>query len=505
MPIPNQNINIHNKFEFEVRDAKTGRLKQTAVSYNIILNQCFTRLVNRSSKFGYMHIGTGTGTLAITRTSLFTYLGGKSCSTVESSYAYPTSWIKRKIELAPSEYVGSTITEVGLSYSSSSGSLCTHSMLQDSEGNPLSILKTDTDVVTIYSTVFATIGNFGNDYWVLPRAENNNVLKGILIDSYTAPTVYLGQWGTEAAAAFTEADILAYYFSGDSRTDFIMATGSKTYTFTGDTTNNKWVFAVQRWDYNVNNPFTVGSIGSPTYGCVLFPNETVFPALPLAGIAIGSGDGTTTRFDVRVPYIVQGSEEIYVDGVLIPQADYTIDYKSGSTGAKYPFLGDNPLVSFSFPQTTYGCTPYDGDSFAAQGVPGKAVNANGSFTVILEYTNPIAASRIFLSQYISNGSCYAYTSADGINWTQVGGRASGSGDLLLDDTYVSKWWKIAPYCQQAYPDYIKLYPYYNGKGLVFDTPPASGKAITMDCSIDRPIKNENWVLDFGFSVQFSRG
>lgn len=506
MSTPNQNIQIHNKFEFEVRDSLTGKLRQTAVSYNIVLGQCFTRLINRSSKFGYMHIGTGTGTLDIARNALFTFLGSRSCTVVETDYAYPTSWIRRKIVLAPADFVGEIITEVGLAYGSSASSLCTHSLLQDSEGNPISIQKTDTDVVTIYSTVYASIGNFENDYWILPSPGNNAVLKGILADSYTAPKVYLGQWGAQAGDGFQTADVLGYVFSNDSNLDFIMATGGKTYDFSGDAVNNKWVFAAKRWDYNENNPFIVGSIGSPTYGCIAFPNVSVFPALDLTGIAIGTGDGAQTHFDVRVPWFVEGSESVYVDGVLVPDTDYTIDCHAGCEGARYPYLGDNPLVSFSFPSVHYYCTPESGDSFAAQGVPGMAVKANGSFTAILEYTYPITASRIFLSDYIDSGSCSAYVSDNGVDWTLAGQRGSeGLGDLVLDDTFTSKWWKVSPYCRAGYPDYIKLYPYYNAKGLVFSSPPAAGKAITMDCSIDRPIKNENWILDYGFSVQFSRG
>ncbi len=53
--------------------------------------------------------------------------------------------------------------------------------------------------------------------------------------------------------------------------------------------------------------------------------------------------------------------------------------------------------------------------------------------------------------------------------------------------------------------YPNLVICYEEPGLVFTNPPADGAAIEMDCDLDRPIKNENWVVDFSCSVQFSRG
>ena len=88
---------VHNKFEIEVTDAATGKLKQSVTCYNIILNSFFTRLVNRSSKLGYIFLGTGTGTPVITRTSLFSHLCAISATTVETVKAYPTSYVRKKI------------------------------------------------------------------------------------------------------------------------------------------------------------------------------------------------------------------------------------------------------------------------------------------------------------------------------------------------------------------------------------------------------------------------
>ena len=139
----NQDVNIHNRFDIEVRDSITGELKQKAIAYNIVLNQMYTRLCAGNSYFVNIHFGTGTGTPTPERTSLFSHLGTKSAVTDKLIKAFPVSKWKRKIVLNPEEYVEETITEVGIAYGSSASNLVTHAMLKDSEGNTISITKSD--------------------------------------------------------------------------------------------------------------------------------------------------------------------------------------------------------------------------------------------------------------------------------------------------------------------------------------------------------------------------
>ena len=63
--------------------------------------------------------------------------------------------LKRKIQLGTSTANGSTLTEVGVAYGASSSNLATHAMLKDMNGNPISIPKTDTDIINVYATVYA--------------------------------------------------------------------------------------------------------------------------------------------------------------------------------------------------------------------------------------------------------------------------------------------------------------------------------------------------------------
>ena len=136
---------IHNRFDVEVRDAKTNELKQTAVAYNIILNRWFHYFTNTGGVSYYadplkaIGFGKGTGTLSETRTDVFSYVGRKVPTTIETVYAYPTSYITKEIRLEADQYNGNNITEVGFlaAYYDTYYHFVTHAFLQDSEATRL--------------------------------------------------------------------------------------------------------------------------------------------------------------------------------------------------------------------------------------------------------------------------------------------------------------------------------------------------------------------------------
>ncbi len=90
-------------------------------------------------------------------------------TTLETVYEYPTSHTTKQIKLEATECNGSTITEVALEgyYSGTFSSyyyIMSHAMLQDSEGNRIAIAKTDSDVVYITATFYATCTPSGFGY-----------------------------------------------------------------------------------------------------------------------------------------------------------------------------------------------------------------------------------------------------------------------------------------------------------------------------------------------------
>ncbi|HBL84681.1 MAG: hypothetical protein A2Y17_11145 [Clostridiales bacterium GWF2_38_85] len=496
---------IHNKFEIEVTDAVTGKVKQKGTSYNIVLDSFFNRLVSRSTKFTHIHVGTGTGTPAVTDTSLFTFLGARGCSVVETVKAYPVSYVKRVATINPADYVGSVITEVGLAYGTSSSYLVTHSMLRDSEGNQIAITKTSTDVITIYSTFYLTMSEPSDGSYVLPTPANNAIIAGVLEDTYSTLTLSLGVFND-----LTTADQLAAY-SISNKTGI---------TPTSDTTNKKWTVPSTRWNYDTANSHMISAIGCPTVAAWLLPNTDIFPQITLSNMTVGTGDGVKTEFSCPIPKMVESSEAVRVNGVLmIKGTDYTIDYNNNA--AEYPefFVNTNPnncVITGGYTNSNYSYFP-----FMVWGAVKTGKNSiTSSAPIIFDFGNAIMVNRLYMpAGTIAFGGSGSPTTAigfdysdDGVSWTNLHTTAtvvctSVSADLRLVTPISARYWRITSSYISALgcgkcPNI--LFGYVT-PGLVFTTPPASGVAITMDCKIDRPLKNTNWVLDFGFSVQFSRG
>lgn len=289
----NQKVNIHNKFEVFSQNIETGETKQIAEGYNIVLDQMWTRLCGGLSYFANIHFGTGAGTPSAARTSLFTHLGTKAAVDEEQVKALPVSRWKRKIVLNPEEFVGSIITEVGISFGATATNLVTHAMLKDAEGNPISIEKSDTQVITIFSTVFVTIANQSGA--IMLGMPSNNQLINYLIGGAVAPT---GSFG------------LTMIPFANSR---LGSTG--TVTWTADISNKKRKTNTARFDITVGNG-QAKAIEFTNLFTVGFPVVGIHTGQQYSDVAIGVGDGSKTVFDIPSWNLTPGSISAKLNGVV---------------------------------------------------------------------------------------------------------------------------------------------------------------------------------------------
>jgi len=354
---------LHNRFDVKVVDATSGKIKQTAVGFNVITNYYFNSRLTASplSKttdlFRYIAVGTGTGTPAVTDTALFSHLTRKAVTTLETVYEYPTSYTTKQIKLEATECNGSTITEVALEgyYSgtfSTTYYIMSHAMLQDSEGNQIAIAKTDTDVVYITATFYATCtpSGFGTN-GVYPTADNNYLFRWLLTGS-TDGTVRFSRFPVE--------------YSSDMNFNYH---GSKNYTFSsgiGNTTTYQYNLPVTTFlDSEANNRI-VKHLGVAGVGAFTFPNHDVFPPYAVDHLVIGEGDGTTTEFSMKCPLIQSGTVRIYVNNTEIAEGtDYTVDLENncGDWYENYHTAGltcKNVGVSFG---DLASKTPYTGRNY----------------------------------------------------------------------------------------------------------------------------------------------
>ena len=269
-------IKIHNRFDIEVRDKDTGALKQKGYAENILLDRAYTRVCNFNTYFSYIHFGTGTGDLSVSRTSLFAPLGNKLAVIDSSVNAYPVSRVTKKITLDPEEYVGKEITEVGISGSSSTSAMNTHALIKDAEGNPLSINKTALDVVVIYATVFINFENPSDDF-VFTNFPRNQIAR-YFIDHTNISNVIKAEKGIEFGFSTTRE------------------TGSNTGTRVVNTTTRKTTINTRFAITQANGE--VKSVGLFESLKVRFPAVGIYSGVNLEGIILGVGDGANKKFEI---------------------------------------------------------------------------------------------------------------------------------------------------------------------------------------------------------------
>lgn len=289
-------VKFHNRFDIEVRNAKTGNMKQQGFAENIVLNQLYSRICNFNNYFVNIHFGTGTGTLDPARTSLFAHLGTKAAVDEEIIKAYPTSKWTRRITLNPEEYVGSTFREVGVAYGSASTNLVTHAMIKDSEGNPLTLTKTALDVLIIYATVYITFSD--GDTVFANSAYRNTLVNYFTTHASVSNTIGLGN----------------YRNSDVPRKSMVHV--SKSTTKTVDIINRKVTFNTVRFGITEGN--------GPKNLAVLTNTLSYDLGTHIGGTIsnemVGVGDGVKTDF--QLANIYPDNITVKVDGV--PTTAYTI-------------------------------------------------------------------------------------------------------------------------------------------------------------------------------------
>lgn len=509
--MPYIDTKVHNHFDFVVQDAKTGKTKQTARAYNVVTDMFFDYIVNCRTPLYYIALGTGNGDPATTDTGLFAQIIKKQVTEIETVKAYPTSYTKKKIVLEPTECVGADITEVGFwgyyYYYGPRSDLMSHAMLKDAEGNQIVVHKTAEDIITVYATFYVTIGTETGGEYILPTPENNAILSTIFNGGSASASLTLGM-----------SPNIPY---SDDLTSTNVTGSTKSMSRSGDVENMQWVFGLTRWNYTEGNNHVISCIGSPNIAAWPLPNPNVMANIELTNIQIGNGDGVTTEFTCPIPIVVEGSEVLRVDGVLMKLGDdYEFDYFNNSSeyielfATSDRFTYDVSGGNGTIPDTNYS----DFYRFGAWCNDGYSELIDDAHPLVFDFRKSIPVNRVVLASgalYMKTGSTCVISleySDDGEVWTEL----CNSGEPVharyavinyhSSEAVKARFWRICVvggtiYCQAR----CGFRWGYVSPGIRFKTPPIEGAAITMNCEIDRPLKNENWMLDFTFAVRFQRG
>lgn len=292
----NLGIKIHNRFDFDIKDARTGETIQKAQAENIVLDRMYGRLLISGTYFGNIVFGSGTGTLDPTRTTLFNWVGSKSASTESLVRSYPTSVWTRSIRLGVDEYNGQTIREVGISNVTTD--INTHALITDSEGNPLEVEKTDLKIIDIYATVFVEVYSVDSGCFFY----DNGLRDYLTGESSPSNTLQLNDLLSQEPERLTT-------ITGTKTTN----TSEKSITISGR-------FGVD--DFNKD----VKAIDMPGLGLRWkIPRTGVYTGTAKTNVELGTGDGTNDTF--QLPNKEVTSLTVRVDGVVTSAFEHTFDDK----------------------------------------------------------------------------------------------------------------------------------------------------------------------------------
>lgn len=477
------NASIHNRFDIEVVDAKTGEVKQRAQAFNVICDNLWTQLLQGNRYFQYIHYGNGTGVPSTDDNKLFGFLGYGSVSdtnkkwTVKADGAHVTGSIKLDETVA----VGETLTEVGIATSTSATSLCTHAMLQDMNGNQVSILKTETDIINIYATLFLHWRNDSETVFISPSYKIDS-------DYGTTPTGMIGwllgdsradggaAWPSRASftdnGAHNYSDATATVYDGTKTYDLAAKTMTIKYPrLAASAANSGQILAVAIGAHGVST--TAFYMTLPAF-MMLVGGEQI-PAFSVENEAIGTGDGVTTDF--KTAFSNLESAIIYVDGVAQGGAtvDRLIPFVSGNARAGiYPGIYNDGVWALS-------TTNISGSSMGrGNSVPypegGCAYNSFYATCGIQTVNKNVLASN------------------DLLTWTPV---AAGT---VPDSLQNCKYWKMEGASSSPSITVTRTRP--DDNNIHFATPPAAGAVITADYVTKTIPKDSNHVYDLEVTIGF---
>jgi len=477
---------LHNRFDIEVIDTVTGKIKQHAFAENIICDSLWVRLLTPSTYFSYIHYGTGSGTPSSVDTSLFTFLGAVTASDYSSSVDYDSKVITytRSIQLSETTAVGETLTEVGIGYGADASNLVTHAMLKDMNGNIISIAKTATDIINIYATLFLHWSSF-----------DSNSIKCILHPDMSPFARYLLGLGTFTYAlnfAVTKGEIVVcqyralpnYYFPG------IISVATPTY----NVASKQITYTATRLAVGVGNDLNgIRCLqilhGSDLYRQCLFGGITAcvggtwYPGTDITGEAIGTGDGSTVDFNTTFPFISNAT--IYVDGV--ESADVTLDEDlPNSSNEVSNFL---EFISATTPNSGYSDNgapaPYNSLDDGTETWWGKTVVGATSTWYNPYYARGITAFNAY--------NCTVQASDDLITWATVTTPVAAGYQHM-------KYWRLTATSVYGCVRTWTIGTAFPVTNIHFGTAPASGAVVTADYTTKTIAKDTNHVFDFSLTI-----
>ena len=416
---------------------------------------------------------------------------------------------------ADADHVG-TVSEVGIAFTTGNPGLGlgTRALILDAEGNPITITKTDLEALFVDVLFEFTLQDSDSFKWL--------------------PENYIGygaKSGTGWGPMFSLGRIDRIFFLGkmdDDGFNYRLATleTPKQYTNSNHTVSivnarlQQTVLPTQRF---IKAIAVAGNSSNIIFGYWRLPNAEVIPPKVLRGIQVAVGDGSTRAFNAPLAEWMRDTEEIFVNDILqVRGVDYVCsndanaaDLPECSILRDMEYIGEYTTAPQAVTLPIKGTPPYKNGNFPAALWDSDHRSITYAFPEDgireikrLVLKNFIAYSRISSSgsSYNSNWSGAVWTiqySEDGTIWEDAGDAtidSSNRAELVLARPVTARYWRFTISSRItgvlfAASGYDSIMGYGDTQPITFTEAPAEGAVITMNATVDCPMKNENFIID----------
>ena len=520
-------IKFKNNYRLQHIDTITGETLHDLEFHNVVLDQIIDTVIQTpgnypTSNFFNIAIGDGSGIPSASDTQLFHEIKRFSVSTKECSKKdNNTLSFSVSVTIPANASEVYDISEVGVCFYPDT--LVTHALILDSEGNPITVKKKDTDKIILNCELYITFESEG--------IENFNV------DGFIPGSLSLGTLGIQylfGAATSLEAQRVSNFTEGGG-SEMVYRSCPSTYNLPSPS----WVKDKDARTLTVNfGPSRLSEFPMPTYirgitfgrlGTIKLPNEAIFPRYKVSNITVGIGDGETTKFKCPLNYFIQESETIRVGAdEKIRNTDYTIDNEANQDELIELSAGNEAIISGGSYNGDPRCLPLFRKPFEKINIrtSGGSFGLNGfndSNPLYLDFKEPVKLNTLRVPS--SSGGTFTLFGRDTEeeDWTLIGQLTPNKENnhynfdlcyyryIKLTSTTTTPSVYGPSSSGSGYTDrYTTIeeckkncfFIGYVGDGIEFTTPPPEGAVITMDAYTDLPFVSPNNVLDLSATLTF---
>ena len=520
-----KHASVSNTYLFQCFDS-AGNIKKCIKAHNTVLNNFC--MYDRAGPYLGLVLGAGLAEPLASDTQLDDYLFSAEASQPYVPERVSDTHIKVTASFvvpADAQHAG-TISEFGLvptwsaSNTGDNNSLITRGLLKDSEGQTITIEKTDLDRLTVDVEVHIQLEESDGFYWLTNAASHFMRLPGVL--STTGTGGFYAQFYTvKPHKKYGMSHYLCGNLSNAPMQEIYMP-------FSRDTLNLIWRLDSARLpQVSSLDGHYVQSVELERSFPVCawyFPSEQL-PVKVIDNIVIGVGDGTTTTFEPPIGLWLENTDKLYVAGIQQTRnTDYTIEHNanrqrlleitpgafvdSWESSGDYTDANPNILAEYyPIPFSAYadlGICLLSGTSITIKLLSDGTVGDKVNYWIPGRWYYREKDSSF--GRNPTDAVISLYSSEDGEIFTHRSSYTYSSDTCSTPQAFTActdKYWRLT--CDLSNTDYpnATMYPDrdtasilgYYGAPIVFTNPPADGAKITMSLQLDRPYKNENFIMD----------